>query len=42
MLEEKYYIVLKEIVTNPNTTRKGLETKLQLTKDRSHYFYAVL
>ncbi|MGM0168872.1 hypothetical protein IGI39_004627 [Enterococcus sp. AZ135] len=37
MLEEKYYIVLKEIVTNPNTTRKGLETKLQLTKDQIKY-----
>lgn len=37
MLEEKYFTVLQEIVTNPNTTRKGLETKLQLSKDQIKY-----
>ena len=37
MLEEKYFTVLQEIVANPNTTRKGLETKLQLSKDQIKY-----
>lgn len=37
MLEEKYFTVLQEIVANPNTTRKGLETKLQISKDQIKY-----
>lgn len=37
MLEEKYFTVLQEIVANPNTTRKGLEKKLQLSKDQIKY-----
>ncbi|MBO1308687.1 BglG family transcription antiterminator [Enterococcus sp. 669A] len=37
MLEEKYVIVLKEIISNPIITRKGLENKLQLSKDQIKY-----
>lgn len=37
MLEEKYLAILKEIISNPSITRKGLESKRDLSKDQIKY-----
>lgn len=36
-MEAKYLTILKELIANPSITRKGLESKLQLSKDQIKY-----
>lgn len=36
-MEEKYLTIVKELLANPSMTRKGLESKLKLSKDQIKY-----